>query len=106
MNTSNLHTQLAALAARIESELPGADVDVAIFPSGGAMIDVRRDGRLYVLSYSPSRGYGVDEVRDGEGFQLAYRYAYDAFEPAADKLAELASSRPNAPRDQAAATSE
>jgi hypothetical protein len=60
------------------------------------MLDVRRAGHLYVLSYSPTRGFGVDEVSDGEGFQIGYRFAYDEFEPAAERLWELVAGSPSA----------
>lgn len=77
------------LAVQVQECVPEARVDFTHFPSGSAMLDVCVSGRLYVLYYSPSYGFGVDEVREGEGFQLGYRYVYDEFEPAANRLREF-----------------
>jgi hypothetical protein len=80
--------KMAALAKQIAT-LPRASVDFSVLPSGSAMLDVRRDGRLYVLAYSPERGFGVDEVGDDDGFLVSYRFTYPGFEPAAARLWEL-----------------
>ncbi len=72
----------------------GADVDsrLTVFPSGCAMLDVRRDGRAFVMAYSPAAGFGVDEVGPDEGFGNHYRFAFADFESAADKLRGLTES--------------
>jgi hypothetical protein len=77
----DLATALAAL--------PGTRTELSTFPSGSAMLDVWRSGRLFVMEYSPTRRFGVDEVRDGEGFLIGYRDAYQDFEPAAERLKQL-----------------
>jgi hypothetical protein len=95
MKGQTLTEQVAELAHRIETSIPGTSVEVNVFPSGGAMLDVRRDGHLYVLAYLPStRRFGVDEVLDGEGFEMGYRFGFDDFEPAAERLLELVSGAP------------
>jgi hypothetical protein len=81
--------RIAALAREIEQTIPGVTVDFTAFPSGAAMLDVRRGGHLYVLSYSPTLHFGVDEVFDGEGFLTGYRFACEEFEPAAAQLCKL-----------------
>jgi hypothetical protein len=80
--------KMAELARRMAA-LPGTEVDFTTFPSGSAMLDVRRDGHLYVMAYSPAWRFGVDEVRDGEGFLLSYRFTSGDFEPAAERLWEF-----------------
>jgi predicted enzyme related to lactoylglutathione lyase len=88
--TANLGSSLESLAIGLKSEVPGANVEFTCFPSGGAMIDVRRsDQRAFVLAYSPSHGYAVDEVHVDDGFLNGYRFAYTDFNPAAEKLIEL-----------------
>ena len=81
-----------ALADQIRASAPDAEVDLTAFPSGSAMVDVRRGGRLFVLAYSPARRFGVDEVLDGEGFQISYGFISESFEPAAQRLRELVAS--------------
>jgi lactoylglutathione lyase len=81
---------LAALAAGLEADLPSVTAELTRFPSGGAMLDVRRsDGRLFVLSFTPAHGYGVDEVGMDDGFVSGYRFAYPDLDPASQKLREL-----------------
>jgi hypothetical protein len=81
--------RIRELADQIRASVVDAEVDFTSFPSGSAAIDVRRGGRLFVLSYSPTHHFGVDEVVDGEGFQVGYRFTSEAFEPAAARLQEL-----------------
>jgi len=81
--------RIEMLAKQIETNVPGAKVDFTLFPSGAAMLDVKRAGRLFVLSYLPQGHFGVDEVRDGEGFLTSYRFTSEEFEPAAKHLLAL-----------------
>ena len=92
--------QIRALAKQIAA-LPEAAVDFNTFPSGSAMLDVRRAGRLYVMAYSPDRGFGVDEVGDNDGFLVSYRFSYTQFEPAASRLWQLVTgtTRPSSEND-------
>jgi predicted enzyme related to lactoylglutathione lyase len=88
---SVLTESFETLAADIKDELPGASVELTCFPSGGAMLDVRRsDSRAFVLAHSPAHGFGVDEIHASDGFINGYRFAYSEFAPAAEKLKELA----------------
>jgi hypothetical protein len=89
---NNTSQQMAALAEWIEFEVAGSKADLTDFPSGGAMLDMRRaDGRLFVMSYIPSQGFGVDEVHEDDGFVTGYRYTFSEFAPAADQLRQLVS---------------
>jgi len=88
--TAKMASSWKTLAAGLESEIPGSKVEFTCFPSGGAMVDVRRsDNRAFVLAYSPEHGYAVDEVHADDGFLNGYRFAYPDFNPAAEKLREL-----------------
>ena len=89
---------LSALAERI-SRVPGVQVNLHRFPSGAATLDVVRDERLYVLDYSPTRRFGVDEVKDGEGFLISYGFTSEDYEPAAKRLWELVAGIGSAPVD-------
>jgi predicted enzyme related to lactoylglutathione lyase len=82
------------LADQLRASAPDAAVAVTFYPSGSAVLDVTRSGRLFVMAYAPSRGLGVDEVRDGEGFVVSYRHNYEAFDVAAAKLCDLAAIDP------------
>jgi hypothetical protein len=85
----NMVEKIRGLAEQIRASASDAEVEFTAFPSGSAMIDVRRGGRLFVLAYSPTRGFGVDEVRDGEGFLLGYAFTSDSLAPAAERLRQL-----------------
>jgi len=86
------------LAERLQAVATDADVQFTAYPSGSAMLDVRRHGRLFVMAFSPNLGFGVDEVRDGEGLQNTYQFVFSDFQPAANKLWELAAG-PRPPHD-------
>lgn len=88
--TGTASRQMAELAESIETSLVGSTTSVTGFPSGGAMLDVRRDdGRTFVMAYTPVRGFGVDEIRADEGFVTSYRFTYVDFDPAAERLRQL-----------------
>jgi hypothetical protein len=95
MTESSIIQRLSSLADEIRNSVSGADVELTEFPSGSAMLDVRISGRLYVLEYSPTRGFGVDEVQDGEGFTLGYRFASGDVQAAAEELSNLLSAAVN-----------
>ena len=78
----SLGDQLAAVFSDVEFELNE-------FPSGNAMLDIRRAGRAFVMSYSAVNGFGVDELRPDDGFLPGYQFAFQGFVPAAEKLREL-----------------
>ncbi len=84
--------QMAALAESIKAELVGSKVELNGFPSGGAMLDVHTvDGHLFVMSYTPASGFGVDKVQRDDGFTTGYRFTFRDFAPAADQLRNLVS---------------
>ena len=72
-----------------ELRAAGTATEVTTFPSGAVMLDVRRGDHLYVLAYSPSTGFGVDEVLDGDGIGTSYRFGFPDFESAKAKVLSL-----------------
>ncbi|MCI0683166.1 MAG: VOC family protein [Gemmataceae bacterium] len=74
---------------------PEVDSRLTVFPSGAAMLDVRRNGRAVVMAYSPTQGFGVDMLRPDEGLGNHYRFTSTDFESAARQLRALAA--PDAP---------
>src|SRR5262249_44429722 len=67
--------------------------DLTTFPSGGAMLDVRRQGRAFVMAYTPGTGFGVDEIHADDGFLPGYRFVFEHFESAAEQLRSLVMSK-------------
>jgi lactoylglutathione lyase len=95
-NTTN---SLESLAADLKSDIADATVEITAFPSGGAMVDVRRrDRRAFALAYFPAHGYAVDEIHADDGFVNGYRFVYPDLNSAAEKLKELASDRSIGPQ--------
>lgn len=82
--------QMRLLADRINSVCAGTNSELTLFPSGGAMFDVRRgDGRAFVMAFTPEHGFAVDELQADDGFIASYKFTSPDFEPAARKLCEL-----------------
>lgn len=82
--------RMADLAKGISSAHSDVSTELTEFTSGGAMLDVRNGkGRLFVMAYTPTHGYGVDEVREDEGFLPGYQYSFTEFDDAADQLQRL-----------------
>src|SRR4051812_39980016 len=72
------------------ARLPGTRAELTTFPSGAAMLDVWRGGRLFVLAYTPSwKGFGVDEAHDDEGLLEKYDFFSEDFHSAAVHLWDL-----------------
>ncbi len=73
----------------LKAEFPQIQVELAAFPSGAAMLDVRRQGRLFVMAFTAKGGFGVDEVEDGDAFDSGYRFVSQDFDCAAAELRRL-----------------
>ncbi len=87
---STLTDQMRRLVERINSVCAGANSELTLFPSGGAMFDVRRgDGRAFVLAFTPEHGFAIDELQADDGFIASYQFTSPDFETAARKLCEL-----------------
>ena len=90
--THSVAEQMRQLAQRLEADLNGLRAELTEFPSGGAMLDVRiADGRAFVMAYSPSAGFGVDELRADDGFGTEYEFVADEFEKAEQQIQQLLS---------------
>ena len=74
---------------QIEASFPGSATNVKTFHSGSAMLDVRWNGRLFVLAYSIAGGFGIDEVAEDDGFEMGYRFTSNKFDEAAEELHSL-----------------
>jgi predicted enzyme related to lactoylglutathione lyase len=83
-------TEMRRLREGLEGEASGVEAALTTFPSGSAMLDVRRGGRAFVMAYTPRHGFGVDELHPDEGFVTGYRFVFADFEPAAQQLRALA----------------
>ncbi len=78
--------EMRELARRIAG-LPGTRTEVTTFPSGAAILDVWREGRLFVMAHTPTwKGFGVGEVLDDEGFLEKYDFFSEDFTAAAEHL--------------------
>jgi lactoylglutathione lyase len=87
-------TEMKGLREMLAGEPSGITAELTTFPSGSAMLDVRRGGRAFVMAYTPKHGFGVDELHADDGFTTGYRYVFEAFEPAARQLRALAVADP------------
>jgi hypothetical protein len=86
----SVRQELADLQGHVASLSGNMQTELATFPSGAAMLDVRYRGRLFVLAYSPTDGFGVDEVEEEVvGLGTWFRHNYDDFAAAKDKLLTL-----------------
>lgn len=83
-------TEMKRLQESLTAESPGIQTELTTFPSGGAMLDVSRGTRAFVMAYSPQHGFGVDELLPDDGFVTGYRFVSKEFEPAARQLKVLA----------------
>jgi lactoylglutathione lyase len=88
-------TQMKQLRDSLTAEPLGITAELTTFPSGGAMLDVRRDGRAFVMAYAPLHGYGIDQLQPDDGFVTGYRFVFDNFEPASRQLKALATGEPS-----------
>ena len=98
--TNGVITEMKRLREGLAVEPMGIETELTTFPSGSAMLDVRRAGRAFVMAYMPSHGFGVDELHTDDGFVTGYRFVFEDFEPAARQLRALAMAEPapQAPR--------
>lgn len=77
------------LRDQLANEQSDLTAELTEFPSGSAMLDVRRAQRAFLLAYTPPTGFAVDEASPNEGFLANYRFLFTRFEPAARQLRTL-----------------
>jgi hypothetical protein len=80
---------MARLADEVRNKMQYVTAELATFPSGAAMLHVHYGNRLFVLAYSRAFGFGVDEVNEGEGLGTWFRFGFDDFQSAKDKLLSM-----------------
>ena len=84
--------RMRQLAHQLEADQAEVRVELTEFTSGGAMLDVRSaDDRAFVMAYSPTAGFGIDELRPNEGFGTGYRFVEHEFERASEQFQRLLS---------------
>ncbi len=88
--TDTLITEMNNLRDSLAAGPMGIETELTTFPSGSAMLDVRRGGRAFVMAYSPNHGFGVDELHPDDGFGVGYKYTYEQFDRAAQQLRAMA----------------
>ncbi len=69
-----VRTQLEGFVEEVRLKRPSAVVELVSYDGGGVIVDVHVNGRLFVLAYSPSGGFGVDEVSNNEGLGAGYKH--------------------------------
>ncbi len=94
--TSSPISLMKNLGDQFSVVFPDIEFEFNAFPSGNAMLDVRRAGRAFVMSYSIANGFGVDELRPDDGFLPGYQFGFQEFAPAAEKLREMVTSEAEA----------
>jgi len=86
--------QLKQLADELRQKSDIIVADLTTHASGAASLDVRISGRVFVLAYIPTyREFYVDQLHDEDvdrcGIGTFYRFAFEHFEPAKQKLISL-----------------
>ncbi|MBD2297655.1 hypothetical protein H6G80_06980 [Nostoc sp. FACHB-87] len=86
---STILDKISVLAKQIKLSFPGAITTLEIFSSCSAMLDIRLNNKLFVLDYSPTNGFGIDEVREEDAFNTGYRFNTKDFYIATEELNKL-----------------
>ena len=81
--------KIESLAEQAKAYFPGATTELEVFPSGSAMLDIRWNGKLFVMDYSLKYGFAVDEIGTSAGFNTGYRFLSKDFDSAAEELYRL-----------------
>jgi predicted enzyme related to lactoylglutathione lyase len=87
--TTSPFTEMERLGQDLAAEPSGVETKLTTFQTGSAMLDVRRNGQAFVMAYTPTHGFGVDELHADDGFVTAYRFVFTDFDSAARQLKTL-----------------
>jgi len=87
--TTAIFDEIRQLGERLVADNIDVTTELTIFPSGNAMLDVRRAERAFVLAYFAGSGFGVDEIYSGDGLGVGYRFVFSDFESAASHLQKM-----------------
>jgi hypothetical protein len=85
----DINNAFNALMTQINNTSKNIRMELVIFPSGAVMLDVHCDGCMFVLAYSPEWGFGVDDDEGEIGLGTSFRYGFDDFLSAKEKLLSL-----------------
>lgn len=80
---------VAALEQRLRDRFPMAMFEVIQLTSGAFMLDMRIGRRFFVVAFSPTHGFGVDEVHEGDAIDSSYRYSANGIDDVVRQLADL-----------------
>lgn len=88
--SQSITEQVRCLAEELEGSFAEVRCEITAFDSGAAMLEVRnREGRCYLLSYSVTHGFGVDEVLATDEWGTGYAFTSFDFASAAAHLRQL-----------------
>ncbi len=79
--TQPISTQLNGLREELAEAAPEIQAELTLFPSGAAMLDVRRNESAFVMAYSHGAGFAVDELKPDDGFLTGYRHVFPELRP-------------------------
>jgi hypothetical protein len=80
---------VASLEQKLRGQFPTAVLDVTWFASSAFMVDVRLGSRLFVVAFSPTTGFGVDEVQESDDIDTSFRYSAANVDEVISKLTNL-----------------
>ena len=90
MNEPSPADGVSESACELRREWSDARIEIDRFPSGAASLDVWRDGRFFVLRYTPSyRVYDVAEVTEEHAFDAGPCEVFDDLDSAAARSREI-----------------
>lgn len=89
INRSSILEDLKSFTQDLKQLNGKIKTDLTVFDSGAIMLDVFCQNRTFILVYSPTTGFGVDEVKEDDGFDLSYKFYAKDINTAKEKLKEL-----------------
>lgn len=85
-----LAEEFARFADKLREGPDGLMSEVTFFPSGAMSMRIRFGARLFDIDYQPSQGlFFVDELPEDAGFNTGYRFSFEDFRLAEEKMQNL-----------------
>lgn len=85
-----LNEDVTRFADEVRQGADDISTEITNFPSGAVSLRVRFGGRIFDLDYLPGKGmFGVDELEGEPGFNTGYRFGFQDFESAKEKMLSL-----------------
>ena len=85
----NILEGIQSFARELELLDKNTKTDVASFSSGAIMLDVFCQDRMFALVYSPTAGFGVDEIQEEDSLGISYKFHLNNLDSAKKKLKQL-----------------